>query len=120
MAIDGLGMNGINRFYNMTNKETDTSQIALDKVKAELDSISDESSDEELMNACKSFESYMLNSVYKQMRESVKSINKDDEDDNEYMKIFGDNLYEEYSNMAVQNSSLGIAQILFDSIKKGK
>ena len=124
-----ININGLDNTYSMLsagsqigalgNMASDSSALAANKVKSQLNNISSQSSDEELMEACKSFESYMIEHAFKTMRETVTSINKDDEDDNEYMQLFGENLYEEYANKAVQNSSLGIAQMLFDSIKRG-
>lgn len=72
-------------------------------------------SDEELMDACKSFESYLLEQVFKGME---KTIIKDEEKENDYLAQFGDKLYEEYAESASENGSLGIAQLLYESMKR--
>lgn len=72
-------------------------------------------SDEELMEACKDFEAYLLEQVFKGME---KTVLKDEEDENEYMAQFGDTLYEEYAKSAAESSNLGIAQMLYDSMKR--
>lgn len=71
-------------------------------------------SDKELMDACKSFESYMIEQVFKEMKKTVKS----EDDDNDYMKYFSDILYEEYAGKATENQEIGIAKMLFESMKR--
>ena len=70
-------------------------------------------SDEELMDACKSFESYFVEQVFKEMRKTVQSS-----DENEYTEYFGDMLYQEYSENIVDTGSFGIAQLLYESMKR--
>lgn len=72
------------------------------------------SSDEELMSACKSFEAYLLEQVFKGMKSTVDK----EEDEGDYMEQFGDMLYEQYAKSATESQSLGIAQMLFDSLKR--
>ncbi|HHV09795.1 MAG TPA: hypothetical protein GXX75_05910 [Clostridiales bacterium] len=72
--------------------------------------------DEELMEACKSFESYLLEQVFKGME---KTIMKDDEEkENAYLTQFGDMLYEKYAEAATESQSLGIARMLYESMKR--
>ncbi len=76
---------------------------------------SENATDEELMEACKSFESYLLEQVFKGME---KTIIKDEEEENDYLAQFGDKLYEEYAKSASENGSIGIAQLLYESMKR--
>jgi flagellar protein FlgJ len=75
-----------------------------------------DASDEELMDACKSFESYLLEQVFKGMENTV--MKDEDEEQNDYLAQFGDKLYEEYAKDAAESGSLGIAQMLYDSMKR--
>jgi flagellar protein FlgJ len=77
---------------------------------------SDSATDEELMEACKSFEAYLLEQVFKGMEKTV--LKSDDEEEDDYMAQFGDMLYEEYAKAATESQSLGIAQMLYDSMKR--
>lgn len=72
--------------------------------------------DEELMDACKSFESYMLEQVFKSMESTVPK--SEEEENNEYLSQFGDMLYEEYAEDATESQSFGLAQMLYDSMKR--
>lgn len=72
-------------------------------------------SDEELMAACKEFETYLVEQVIK----NTKSAMLDDEDSQgEYMKMFGDKLNQSYAEMITETADLGIAQMLYESMKR--
>ncbi len=73
------------------------------------------SSDEELMEVCKSFEAYLVEQVMKKTKETVAPS---EEDDNTYIKMFGDNLYQAYSEQIADSGELGIAQKLFEAMKR--
>ena len=71
--------------------------------------------DEELMAACKEFETYLVEQVIK----NTKSAMLDDEDSQgEYMKMFGDKLNQSYAEMITETADLGIAQMLYESMKR--
>lgn len=72
--------------------------------------------DEQLMEACKSFESYLLEQVYKSMEKTVDK--SEEEENNDYLNQFGDMLYEKYAELTVNNQSTGIAQMLYESMKR--
>lgn len=73
-------------------------------------------SDEDLMKACKSFESYLLEQCFKGLEKTV--MKNEDEEENPYLTQFGDMLYEEYANDATEKQSLGLAQMLYESMKR--
>ncbi|MBQ7863909.1 MAG: hypothetical protein IJ420_05635 [Lachnospiraceae bacterium] len=71
--------------------------------------------DEELMAACKEFETYLVEQVIK----NTKTAMLDDEDSQgEYMKMFGDKLNQSYAEMITETADLGIAQMLYESMKR--
>ncbi len=70
--------------------------------------------DDEMMDACKSFEAYLV----EQMIESMRSTVSTDEDENEYEKYFGDMRYQEYAEQIADSGQMGIAQMLYDSMKR--
>lgn len=74
-------------------------------------------SDEELMEACKSFESYLLEQVVKNVREAL--VPEDEEEEgNEYLEMFGDRLYQEYATKVSDSGQLGLTQQLFEAMKR--
>jgi flagellar protein FlgJ len=79
------------------------------------DQIKNASSDDELLSACKSFEAYFLEQMFKSMASTV-----DTEDEGEYTSMFKDTLYESYAKDAVENQGYGIAKMLYDSMKRNQ
>lgn len=75
-----------------------------------------DATDEELMEACKSFETYFLEQVFKEMKKSVHS--SDDEGD--YMKYFGDTLIQKYAENATESGQIGLAKQLYESMKTSR
>ena len=82
-------------------------------VESSINSINDESTDDELMEACKSFESYFVQKIIEEAKKTVDS----EEDEGEYMQYFGDMLNQTYADTISENGDLGLAQQLYDSVK---
>lgn len=74
-------------------------------------------SDEELYEACKSFESYLVEQVIKSVK---KTVAPSEEDENEYISYFGDNIYQQYAKDITESGELGIAQQLYESMKRNQ
>ena len=86
------------------------------KLEAKLNGDIKGSSDKELMDVCKSFESYFVEQVFKEMKKTVPKS----EESNEYLDYFGDKLYQEYAGEVTESGDLGIAQMLYESMKRNK
>lgn len=71
--------------------------------------------DEELMEACKEFETYLVEQVIKNTRSAML---EDEDSQGEYMKMFGDKLNQSYAEMITETADLGIAQMLYESMKR--
>ena len=101
-----------------TNYSMDTSSVAADKVSG---NIQNAETDEEMLDACRQFESYMIQQLYKNMEKVAKAFSDDDEDDSDssgYVNMFSDNYLEEIANkMVYSGQGLGIAEKLYESIK---
>lgn len=74
-----------------------------------------EASDDELMEACQEFEAYLVEQVMKQVQKSIPK--SEEEEDNKYLDYFGDMILQEYSSIISEKGDLGIAQMLYDSMK---
>lgn len=72
-------------------------------------------SEEELMDVCKEFEAYFLEQMFKAMRNTVP---KNEESNSSTYGMFEDNLYQEYAKQSAENGQLGIAQTLFEQMKR--
>ncbi len=76
------------------------------------------STDEELMSACKQFESYFVEMMFKEM---LKTVNVDSEmsaPTKNLMNYFKDNLTQEYAKSATDTSDFGLAQMLYEQMKR--
>ena len=76
--------------------------------------IGKDSSDEELMEACKSFESYF---VQKMIEEAKKTVENEDEE-GEYTKMFADMRNEQLADTVTESGQIGLAQQLYDNLKQ--
>lgn len=77
----------------------------------------DHSSDEELMDVCKSFEAYFLEQVFKSMEKTIMK-DEDSSSDSGYASYFKEMLTQEYASNATDAGGYGIAQMLYESMKR--
>ena len=73
--------------------------------------------DEELMEAAKTFESYLLEQVYKAMESTIKPDGDEEEDSTGYLSMFKDTLTQEYAKITSESANLGLAQKLYEQMK---
>lgn len=70
--------------------------------------------DEEMMDAAKQFEAYMVEQVYKAMENTIM---KADDEEGDYEKMFGDMKIQQYAQAVTDQGKLGLAQQLYESMK---
>lgn len=107
-AIDGLSLNS-----SYFSSVADTAKASAAENAANKDY--SEATDAELLDACKEFESYFVEQLFKSMRATVP---EDEESGSSYMKMFEDSLYQEYASNATDSGQLGIAQSLYEQMKR--
>ncbi|NBH81561.1 hypothetical protein D7X88_01270 [bacterium C-53] len=73
-------------------------------------------SDEELMDACKEFEAYFVEQMFKAMQKTV--VKSDGSEDSMLVDYFKGNLMQEYAKTAVEQNDLGIAKMLYEQMKR--
>lgn len=92
------------------------SQAKTEKLSSSLSNIENgTATDEELMEACREFETYLVEQVIKNTRSAML---EDEDSQGEYMKMFGDKLNQSYAEMITETADLGIAQMLYESMKR--
>ena len=102
---------------------THYSREANDAVSQKMTSqIQDAETDEEKLDACKQFESYLVQQMFKSMEESAKVFSDDDEDNsNDYVNMFQDNYLSAIADQMVNSGQgLGIADKLYESMVNNK
>lgn len=89
------------------------------KLESQLDSDFTQKTDDELMDACKEFEAYFLEMMFKEM---MKTIPKDEEDSSGYttnmMDYYQDSMLQELATQSTDSNSLGLAQTLYEQMKR--
>ena len=105
----------------LTNYSTDASASAADKLSSQIQNAS---TDDETMEACKQFESYMIEQMYKYMEKASKILTEDEDDDstsNQYVDMFHDNYIQTIAeSMTNSGQSIGLADQLYNAIKKNE
>ena len=111
----GISLNNdITSIMNKLNA-SETSSAKSSALSSKLSNL-EHATEAELMEACKSFEAYLIETVLQRTKEAI--IPKDEDEDNEYLKMFGDKLYEGYAQTIAESGQLGIAQKLFEAMKR--
>ena len=87
-----------------------------DSLKSKLSSV-DSEGDEKMLEACKEFEAYMIEQVYKQMEKTTKMFSDESESSTSYDSMFGDMRVQEMAKRATEQGGIGLAQQLYESMK---
>lgn len=114
MAITGVDTG--NYFYDYS-QISNASQSAMQST---LDKVGEQSTSAELMDACKEFEAYFIEQIYKGMEKTIMKA-EDDESGTagQYKEVFGDMQLQEYAKAATeQGDGIGLAKQLFEQMKR--
>lgn len=120
-GMSDLITSGIGSYYMDSVSDTSSSTSELEKTLGSGDLSN--ASDDELMQVCKNFESYFIEQMFKSME---KMIPKDeDEDESSSMSSMTDyykeemmSKYAEYASESDGGKGLGIAQTLYEQMKR--
>ncbi len=82
----------------------------------ELDKDYTNTTDEELMDACKQFEAYFLEQVFKEMVKTIPE-SEDSGSNGALVDYFKDNMIQELATQSTETNSLGLAQMLYEQMK---
>ncbi len=96
---------------------TQQSQTA-SKLESELDADFTQKTEDELMSACKEFEAYFLEMMFKEM---MKTIPKDEESSSyttNIMDYYQDSMLQELAADSTDTNPLGLAQQLYEQMKR--
>lgn len=110
-------MNIGSKYYGGLMDNT-VSNMTINKVTDSIKKVKDDSTDEELMAACKSFESYMLEQVMAKMEQVAHVFNDKDDKENQYVSMFKDTFIKDMSEKVTENTDFGIAKMLYDSMRR--
>lgn len=108
-----IGLGSELLYSKMQRSTTDSKAASLQNKVSGLNN--EDATDEEMMEVCKEFESYLVEKVFEQMRDA---LTDNEEEEGDYLSYFGDMMYQEYAKQIAENGELGLAQQLYDSMKR--
>ena len=113
MAISGIGDSYLTS-YSTTANDALSNELANQVQNAEKD--------EEMLDACKQFEAYLVQQMFKSMEESAKIFSDEEEDDSSsYVDMFQDNYLSTIAEQMVNSDQgLGLAEQLYESMKNNR
>ncbi len=115
MDLTGLG--------NYTDYMTDTDRVAAEQLKSKLENTAknDSVDDDALYDACKQFESYLWEQVYKEMEKTTKVFSDDDEEEgyaSHMADYFKDSWIQAISEQTAKGGSNSLANLLYEQAKR--
>ena len=124
MALDlnSLNVSGLSQYAREAAGDSGAKAIneATAKVNKAKASEDKEEINEELMDACKQFEAYLMEQVYKGYENTVKVFSKDKEDNSlgTLVDYFKDITIQDITNTQSKTQSTGLAQMLYENMKR--
>ncbi len=111
--MSSISMDNMNLLYSQSLQKASTADV-----EKSLASDMSEATDEELMDACKQFEAYFIEQVYKSMQKMVPD-NDDSVDATSQLKdYYEDALLSQYAETTANQGKLGIAEKLYEQMKR--
>lgn len=103
---------------NLTNAYGDlyASQARNTKLQGTLQGDFDQADEKELMDACKQFEAYFLEQVFKEMKKTVPQTTEGS--NATLMEYMEDQYIQQIAADSTEKNSLGLAQMLFEQMKR--
>ena len=108
-----IGLSSELLYSQMQKSKNDSKAVGLQNKLTGINS--DTATDEEMMEVCKEFEAYLVEKVFDRMKDAMTDS---EEEESDYLSYFGDMMYQEYANVITENGELGLAQQLYESMKR--
>lgn len=111
-------------FSNITSMYADTyanaSNQAVDRLQNKLDGADyTKATDDELMDACKQFEAYFVEQMFKEMMKTIPSESENSGSMNSMLDYYKDQMIQDIAEeTADQNGGLGLAQMLYEQMRR--
>ena len=116
LDISGLGAQALTEYAMEESKNASTQAI-----KNKIQSTSAQSTDNELWEACKSFEAYFLEQMFKEMQKSVDAMKPDtgvDKSTSTLVDYFKDQTLQDLCATSADMQSNGFAAMLYENLKR--
>ena len=116
----GYDIGGINASAYSEYAMQESRNASAEALKSKVQSTSSKSSDDELWAACKSFEAYFMEQVFKEMQKSVDALKPEttDRSTSTLVDFFKDQTLQEICANSADTQSNGFAQMLYENKKR--
>lgn len=111
--MDVSSLSAYTDYYSQLASSSGSSSLS-NKISA----ASSETSDDELMDVCKEFESYLLEQVFKNMEKTVSLDGDEDSSTSQLVDYFKDQTISEIASEATDTQGTGLAQMLYEQLKR--
>ena len=98
-----------------TNAANQTASKLQDKLNS---SDYSKATDDELMDACKQFESYFLEQMFKEMMKTIPESEDTSSSNSQLMYYYKDEMVQQIASDSTEQNSLGLAQMLYEQMKR--
>ena len=112
-----MDLSGLSSIYT-DYLQTQSKNADLEKMKADWVEKNKGSDDEQLLDACKQFESYFLEQVFKEMQKTVPKTEYSSPSTGTLVDYYKDNMIQQIATMSTEKQSLGLAQMLYEQMKR--
>ena len=112
MDISGLS----NIYTEYLNQQSDN--VSSKKMQDTVSKDYSKATDEELLDVCKQFEAYFMEQVFKQMEKTIIKDESSSGQTTALVDYFKDSALQELTNTAADTQGLGIAQMLYEQMKR--
>jgi len=116
----GFDISGINASAYGDFAMQESRNASAEAIKGKIQNTSEKSSDDELWAACKSFEAYFMEQVFKEMQKSVDALKPEQSDHSTSTLVdyFKDQTLQEICADSAETQSNGFAQMLYENMKR--
>lgn len=118
MSMDVSGITSMLSQTGATNATNNASTAKTDSLKNSVNGLSSNSSDEELMEVLKDFESYFIEQMIKQMKETFTDDDEESSMVSQYTDTFMDYAIEDIADMLLEEVGGNMTQQLFEQMKR--
>ncbi len=88
------------------------------KLENELDKDYSKATDEELMDACKQFEAYFLEQMFKEMMKTIPENEETSGSTSNMLDYYKDQMIQNIATDSTEQNSLGLAQMLYEQMRR--
>ena len=113
-----MDVSGISSMLNQTTAANDAAASKTDSLKHSVNGLSSNSTDEELMEVLKDFESYFLEQIIKKMKDTFTDEDEESSVASQYTDTFMDYAIEEVADILLDEVGGSMTQQLFEQMKR--